>query len=88
MIKAPKSRSGKARATQSVEARIAQLEDLHRSGDEILVVWRPPGAPVSKALRNADYGPGDRVVRPRLEKESDPADYSVPPDSSQGVADW
>jgi hypothetical protein len=62
MIKAPKSRSGKARATQSVEARIAQLEDLHRSRDEILVVWRPPGAPVSKALRNVDYDPGDRVV--------------------------
>jgi hypothetical protein len=28
----------------------------------LLVVWRPPGAQVSKALRNVDYGPGDRVV--------------------------
>ena len=59
MIRARKSGSGKP---QGIEARIAQLEDLHRSRDEILVVWRPPGAQVSKALRNVDYGPGDRVV--------------------------
>ena len=59
MIRARKSGSGKP---QGIEARIAQLEDLHGSRDEILVVWRPPGAQVSKALRNVDYGPGDRVV--------------------------
>jgi hypothetical protein len=59
MIRARKSGSGKP---QGIEARIAQLEDLHRSRNEILVVWRRPGAPVSKALRNLDYGPGDRVV--------------------------
>ena len=62
MIKASKSSSSKAKSTRSVEARIAQLEGLHKSRDEILVVWRLPGAPVSKALRNVDYGPGDRVV--------------------------
>jgi hypothetical protein len=62
MIKAPKSSSSKAKSTRSIEARIAQLEGLHKSRDEILVVWRLPGAQVSKALRNLDYGPGDRVV--------------------------
>jgi len=62
MIKASKSSSSKAKSTRSVEARIAQLEGLHKSRDEILVVWRLPGARVSKALRNVDYGPGDRVV--------------------------
>jgi hypothetical protein len=59
MIRARKSGSGKP---QGIEARIAQLEGLHKSRDEILVVWRLPGAQVSKALRNVDYGPGDRVV--------------------------
>jgi len=62
MIKASKSSSSKAKSTRSVEARIAQLEGLHKSRDEILVVWRLPGARVSKALRNVDYGPRDRVV--------------------------
>jgi hypothetical protein len=52
----------KLRRSGNIESRIAQLEELQRPRDEILVVWRPPGAPVSKALRNVDYGPGDRVV--------------------------
>jgi hypothetical protein len=59
MIRARKSGSGKPRG---IEARIAQLEGLHRSRDEILVVWRRPGAAVSKALSKVHYGPGDRVV--------------------------
>jgi hypothetical protein len=52
----------KLRRSGNIESRIAQLEELQRPRDEILVVWRPPGAPVSKALRNVYYGPGDRVV--------------------------
>ena len=52
----------KLRRSGNIESRIAQLEELQRPRDEILVVWRPSGAPVSKALRNVDYGPGDRVV--------------------------
>jgi hypothetical protein len=59
MIRARKSGGGKP---QGIEARIAQLESLHGSRDEILVVWRLPGAAVSKALSKVDYGPGDRVV--------------------------
>jgi hypothetical protein len=59
MIRARKSGGGKP---QGIEARIAQLENLHRSRDEILVVWRRPGAAVSKALSKVDYGPEDRVV--------------------------
>jgi hypothetical protein len=35
---------------------------LHKSRNEILVVWRLPGAAVSKALSKVDYGPEDRVV--------------------------
>lgn len=61
MSRAPMGRS-KLRRSGNIESRIAQLEELQRPRDEILVVWRPPGAPVSKALRNVDYGPGDRVV--------------------------
>ena len=52
----------KLRRSGNIESLIAQLEELQRPRDEILVVWRRPGAPVSKALRNADYGPRDRVV--------------------------
>ena len=44
----------------------------------------PSGSHSQPRRRYADHF----TVRPRLEKESDPADYSVPPDSSQGVADW
>jgi hypothetical protein len=29
---------------------------------EDIVVWRRPGASVSKALSKVDFGPGDRVV--------------------------
>jgi hypothetical protein len=61
MSRAPMGRS-KLRRSGNIESRIAQLEELQRPRDEILVVWRPPGAPVPKALRNVDYGPGDRVV--------------------------
>ena len=56
------SKARKPKVTQSIETRIAQLEDLHRSRDEILVVWRPPGADVSQACANVDCGLGDRVV--------------------------
>ena len=62
MTRTPSSGRGRQKAAQSIRARIAQLEGLHKSRDEILVVWRLPGAQVSKALRNVDYGPGDRVV--------------------------
>ena len=62
MTRTPSSGRGRQKATQSIRARIAQLEGLHAPRHEILVVWRPPGAQVSKALRNVDYGPGDRVV--------------------------
>jgi len=61
MSRAPMGRS-KLRRSGNIESRIAQLEELQRPRDEILVVWRPSGAPVSKALRNVDYGPRDRVV--------------------------
>jgi hypothetical protein len=60
MIKGRKS--GGSGKPQGIEARIAQLESLHGSRGEILVVWRRPGAAVSKALSKVDYGPGDRVV--------------------------
>ena len=59
MIRARKSGSGKP---QGIEARIAQLEGLHRSRDVILVVWRRPDVAVSKALSKVDYGPVDRVI--------------------------
>jgi hypothetical protein len=59
MIRARKSGGGKP---QGIEARIAQLESLHRSPGEILVAWRLPGAAVSNALSKVHYGPDDRVV--------------------------
>jgi hypothetical protein len=56
MSRAPMGRS-KLRRSGNIESRIAQLEELQRPRDEILVVWRPPGAPVSKALRNGITAP-------------------------------
>ena len=61
MSRAPMGRS-KLRRSGNIETRIAQLEELQRPRDEILVVWRRPGVSLSQALGRVEYGPGDRVV--------------------------
>ena len=61
MSRAPMGRS-KLRRSGNIESRIAQLEELQRPRDEILVVWRRPGVSLSQALGRVEYGPGDRVV--------------------------
>jgi hypothetical protein len=47
---------------RNLKTRIKKLEASRKHIDEILVVWRLPGADVSEAIANIDYLPGDRVI--------------------------
>ena len=46
----------------SIKSRVSKLEKSRKPTDEILVVWRRPGADVSKAVADVDYVSGDRVI--------------------------
>jgi hypothetical protein len=47
---------------RSIKSRVSKLERSRKRTDEILVVWRRPGADVSKAVADVDYVSGDRVI--------------------------
>jgi hypothetical protein len=47
---------------RNLKTRIKKLEASRKRIDEMLVVWRLPGADVSEAIANIDYLPGDRVI--------------------------
>src|SRR6478672_6027341 len=47
---------------RNLKTRIKKLEASRKHIDEMLVVWRLPGADVSEAIANIDYLPGDRVI--------------------------
>jgi hypothetical protein len=48
--------------SRSIKSRVSKLEKSRKLTDEILVVWRRPGADVSEAVADVDYVSGDRVV--------------------------
>ncbi len=47
---------------RNIGARIVKLETTRQRPDEILLVWRRPNGDVAKAVANADYAPGDKVI--------------------------
>jgi hypothetical protein len=47
---------------RNLRARIKKVEASRKHIDEMLVVWRLPGADIEPALANANYVPGDRVI--------------------------
>jgi hypothetical protein len=47
---------------RNVEARIVKLEVKRRRPDELLLIWRQPGAAVTQAVAGADFAAGDRVI--------------------------
>jgi hypothetical protein len=47
---------------RTIVARIVKLETTRRRPDEILLVWRRPNGDVARAVANADYAPGDKVI--------------------------
>ena len=47
---------------RNLRTRIEKLEASRKHTDEMLVVWRLPGADIESALANASYVPGDRVI--------------------------
>jgi hypothetical protein len=47
---------------KNVEARIVKLEARRRRPDELLLVWRRPGAAIAEALADARFATGDRVI--------------------------
>ena len=48
--------------SRNIRSRIVKLEKSRKPTDEILVVWRRPGADVSEAITDVDYVLGDRVI--------------------------
>jgi hypothetical protein len=47
---------------RNLRNRIKKLEASRKRIDEMLVVWRLPGADIESALANASYIAGDRVI--------------------------
>jgi hypothetical protein len=47
---------------RNLRTRIEKLEASRKHIDELLVVWRLPGADIESALANVSYMPGDRVI--------------------------
>ena len=47
---------------RNVEARIVKLEARHRRPDEILLIWRKPGADVARAVAGAQFSKGDKAI--------------------------
>src|SRR6266480_4509836 len=46
----------------AMTSRLSRLEARQRRGDEVLLVWRKPGASVTSAVAGANFVPGDRVI--------------------------
>ncbi len=46
----------------AITSRLSRLEARQRRGDEVLPVWRKPGASVAVAVAGANFVPGDRVM--------------------------
>jgi hypothetical protein len=49
-------------SARNIIARIVKLETTRRRPDEILLVWRKPNGDVIRAVADADYAPGDKVI--------------------------
>jgi hypothetical protein len=47
---------------RNIETRIVKLEARRRRPDELLLVWRRPGAKIAEALADARFAAGDRVI--------------------------
>ena len=47
---------------RNLKTRIKKLEASRKHIDEMLVVWRLPGADVSEAVADVDHVSGDRVI--------------------------
>ena len=48
--------------SRNIRSRVGWLEKSRKPNDEILVVWRLPGADVSEAVADVDHVAGDRVI--------------------------
>jgi hypothetical protein len=56
-------REGDAPMTvRNIFSRVEKLEARRQRPDELLLIWRLPGAPVSKAVADARFATGDRVI--------------------------
>src|SRR4051794_17613865 len=53
---------GTAMIARNVESRITKLEVSRARPDEMLVVWRKPDGDVAKALKDATFAKGDKVI--------------------------
>jgi hypothetical protein len=47
---------------RNIFSRVEKLEARRRRPDELLLIWRLPGAPVSEAVADARFATGDRVI--------------------------
>jgi hypothetical protein len=47
---------------RNISNRVEKLEARRRRPDELLLIWRCPGAPVSEAVADARFATGDRVI--------------------------
>jgi hypothetical protein len=47
---------------RNISNRVKKLEARRRRPDELLLIWRRPGAPVSEAVAEARFATGDRVI--------------------------
>jgi hypothetical protein len=57
---------------RNVESRITKLEARNARPNEMLVVWRMPDCDVAKALKDARFAKGDRVICAELFNDSPP----------------
>jgi hypothetical protein len=51
-----------AMTSRNIIPRIEKLEARRRRPDELLLIWRRPGAAISKAVADARFAAGDRVI--------------------------
>lgn len=47
---------------RNIFSRVEKLEARRRRPDDLLLIWRLPGAPVSEAVADARFASGDRVI--------------------------
>ena len=47
---------------RNIFSRVEKLEARRRRPDELLLIWRLPGPPVSEAVADARFATGDRVI--------------------------
>lgn len=58
--------------TRNLESRLVKLETKTTRPDELLVIWRKPGADICTAVAGQQFASGDKVICPEWIGDADP----------------